>query len=60
MVERILANFDAAYDFKSVCLRYFNAAGAEQRLLGEGHQPEGCLPSEGTSFCPLFAFCLSC
>jgi nucleoside-diphosphate-sugar epimerase len=58
MVERILADFDAAYDFKSVCLRYFNAAGAEPTgLLGEGHQPEGlvyrqkehpsalCLPS---------------
>jgi UDP-glucose 4-epimerase len=41
MVERILSDFDAAYDFKSVCLRYFNAAGAEPSgLLGEDHQPE--------------------
>jgi UDP-glucose 4-epimerase len=41
MVERILADFDAAYDFKSVCFRYFNAAGAEPSgLLGEDHQPE--------------------
>jgi len=29
MVERILADFDVAYNLKSVCFRYFNAAGAE-------------------------------
>ena len=29
MVEQILADFDPAYDLKSVCFRYFNAAGAE-------------------------------
>ena len=41
MVERILADFDAAYDFKSVCFRYFNAAGADPSgLLGEDHDPE--------------------
>jgi UDP-glucose 4-epimerase len=41
MVERILRDFDAAYDFKSVCFRYFNAAGAEPTgLLGEDHTPE--------------------
>jgi UDP-glucose 4-epimerase len=41
MVERILADFDPAYDFKSVCFRYFNAAGADpQGLLGEDHSPE--------------------
>lgn len=41
MVERILADFDAAYDFKSVCFRYFNAAGADPTgLLGEDHNPE--------------------
>ena len=41
MVERILADFDAAYDFKSCCFRYFNAAGADPSgLLGEDHAPE--------------------
>ncbi|MBD1922245.1 UDP-glucose 4-epimerase GalE [Microcoleus sp. FACHB-831] len=41
MVERILSDFDTAYDFKSVCFRYFNAAGANpDGLLGEDHAPE--------------------
>lgn len=41
MVERILADFDTAYGLKSVCFRYFNAAGAEPNgLLGEDHSPE--------------------
>ncbi|MBD2180672.1 UDP-glucose 4-epimerase GalE [Aerosakkonema funiforme] len=41
MVERILSDFDAAYDLKSVCFRYFNAAGADpDGLLGEDHNPE--------------------
>ncbi|BAU10071.1 UDP-glucose 4-epimerase [Leptolyngbya sp. NIES-3755] len=41
MVERILADFDRAYDFKSVAFRYFNAAGADpEGRLGEDHQPE--------------------
>ncbi|MFB2878420.1 UDP-glucose 4-epimerase GalE [Floridanema aerugineum] len=41
MVERILADFDVAYDFKSVSFRYFNAAGAAPNgLLGEDHNPE--------------------
>ncbi|MGL5925094.1 UDP-glucose 4-epimerase GalE [Chroococcidiopsis sp.] len=41
MVERILADFDVAYGFKSVCFRYFNAAGADPTgLLGEDHDPE--------------------
>jgi UDP-glucose 4-epimerase len=41
MVERILADFDPAYDFKSVSFRYFNAAGADpQGRLGEDHHPE--------------------
>jgi UDP-glucose 4-epimerase len=41
MVEKILADFDIAYDFRSVCFRYFNAAGAEPNgLLGEDHNPE--------------------
>lgn len=41
MVERMLADFDRAYDFRSVSFRYFNAAGADpQGRLGEDHQPE--------------------
>lgn len=41
MVERILQDFNQAYDFRSVCLRYFNAAGADpDGNLGEDHNPE--------------------
>ncbi len=41
MVERMLADFDTAYNFKSVSFRYFNAAGANPAgLLGEDHNPE--------------------
>lgn len=41
MVERVLTDFDKAYDFKSVCFRYFNAAGADpEGRLGEDHNPE--------------------
>ena len=41
MVERMLQDFDRAYDFRSVCLRYFNAAGADpEARLGEDHNPE--------------------
>ena len=41
MVEQILADYDHAYDLKSVCLRYFNAAGADPAgELGERHEPE--------------------
>lgn len=41
MVEQMLSDFDAAYNFKSVRLRYFNAAGADPTgLLGEDHMPE--------------------
>lgn len=41
VVEKILADFDQAYDFKSVSFRYFNAAGADPHgRLGEDHQPE--------------------
>jgi len=41
MVERILSDFDQAYNFKSVAFRYFNAAGADpEGRLGEDHQPE--------------------
>lgn len=41
MLERMLEDFDRAYGLKSVCLRYFNAAGADpQGRLGERHEPE--------------------
>ncbi|WP_341731200.1 UDP-glucose 4-epimerase GalE [Microcoleus sp. EPA2] len=41
MVEQILSDFDTAYNFKSVCFRYFNAGGADPSgLLGEDHNPE--------------------
>lgn len=41
MVEKLLADFDIAYGLKSVCFRYFNAAGADpEGRLGEDHSPE--------------------
>jgi UDP-glucose 4-epimerase len=41
MIEQVLADYDAAYGLKSVCLRYFNAAGADpDGQLGERHDPE--------------------
>ncbi len=41
MVEQILDDYDNAYGLKSVCLRYFNAAGADpEQELGEDHRPE--------------------
>lgn len=44
MVEQMLADYDRAYGLKSVCLRYFNAAGADPSgALGERHDPESHL-----------------
>jgi UDP-glucose 4-epimerase len=41
MVEQILADFDRAFELKSVIFRFFNAAGANpEGLLGEDHHPE--------------------
>jgi UDP-glucose 4-epimerase len=41
MIEQILEDYDAAYGLKSICLRYFNAAGADpDGELGERHEPE--------------------
>lgn len=41
MVEQILADYTRAYDIHTVCLRYFNAAGADpDGQLGERHEPE--------------------
>ena len=38
-MERILASYDLAYGMKFIALRYFNAAGATEKL-GEDHEPE--------------------
>lgn len=41
MVEQVLSDYEHAYGLRSVCLRYFNAAGAHpDGLLGERHEPE--------------------
>jgi len=41
IVEKILADFDRAYGLKSMILRYFNAAGADDTgKIGESHDPE--------------------
>jgi UDP-glucose 4-epimerase len=41
IVEEMLADYDKAYGLNSVCLRYFNAAGADpEGELGERHDPE--------------------
>jgi len=41
MVEHMLDDYDKAYGLKSVCLRYFNAAGADPKgRVGECHDPE--------------------
>jgi UDP-glucose 4-epimerase len=41
MVEQVLADYEKAYGLRSVCLRYFNAAGADpEGQLGERHEPE--------------------
>lgn len=41
MVEQILDDFRRSYGLESVCLRYFNAAGADPDCeLGEDHNPE--------------------
>jgi UDP-glucose 4-epimerase len=41
MIEQVLEDFDRAFNFRSVALRYFNAAGADpDGELGERHDPE--------------------
>ncbi len=41
MVEDILQDYHHAYGLKSVCLRYFNACGADPEAeIGERHDPE--------------------
>jgi UDP-arabinose 4-epimerase len=40
-VERMLGDFSSAYGIRSVCLRYFNAAGSDpDGDIGEDHDPE--------------------
>jgi len=44
MVETMLKDCDRAYDLKSISLRYFNAAGADDSAsIGERHEPESHL-----------------
>ena len=41
MIEKIMDDYNKAYGLKSVRLRYFNVAGAdEQSRIGEWHEPE--------------------
>jgi UDP-glucose 4-epimerase len=41
IVEDILKDYENAFGLKSVCLRYFNAAGADESgVIGERHSPE--------------------
>jgi UDP-glucose 4-epimerase len=41
MIEQVLDDYDKAYDLRSTCFRYFNAAGADpDGELGERHIPE--------------------
>ncbi|MBR1907643.1 UDP-glucose 4-epimerase GalE [bacterium] len=40
-VEKILKDYDKAYNLKSVILRYFNVAGCDNKIrIGEWHNPE--------------------
>ena len=40
-IEEILDDYDIAFDFKSVRLRYFNVMGADSKnRIGEWHEPE--------------------
>ncbi len=44
MIEKMMADYDMAYDMRYVALRYFNAAGASPTLdIGEDHNPESHL-----------------
>ena len=41
MIEKIMDDYDRAYELKSVRLRYFNVAGADSSSrIGEWHEPE--------------------
>ncbi|MBQ4133527.1 MAG: UDP-glucose 4-epimerase GalE [Desulfovibrionaceae bacterium] len=44
MVEQMIEDFSSAFGLKAVCLRYFNAAGADPGgEIGEAHNPESHL-----------------
>lgn len=44
MIEEVLGDYERAYGLRAVCLRYFNAAGADPAgRLGERHEPESHL-----------------
>lgn len=44
MIEKMLADYDMAYEMRYVALRYFNAAGASlSGKIGEDHNPESHL-----------------
>ena len=47
MVEQVLSDYDKAYDFKSVCFRYFNAVGADPE------SDTGELPGSSANLLPL-------
>lgn len=41
MIETLLRDYESAHGIKNVCLRYFNAAGADPKgEIGESHIPE--------------------
>ncbi len=41
MIEKIMQDYDVAYGLRSISLRYFNAAGADESgTIGEAHNPE--------------------
>jgi UDP-glucose 4-epimerase len=41
LIEQLLPDYERAYGIRHVCLRYFNAAGADpDGMLGERHVPE--------------------
>lgn len=41
MIEQILSDYRAAFDLRSICLRYFNASGADaSAVIGELRDPE--------------------
>lgn len=44
VIEKILEDYDKAYDLKSIKLRYFNVAGCDEKIrIGEWHDPESHL-----------------
>ena len=50
IIEHMLRDFDRAHGLKSICLRYFNAAGADFEV-GEDHDPETHLIPQYQNLC---------